>query len=57
MESIFASAVVRSFGVGTCSILVTIVCNIAFVNVWSKKKSGILDVRFAGELGKSGQKN
>ena len=33
----FTSAVVRSFGVVTRSILVTRVCIMAFVNVWSKK--------------------
>ena len=46
-KSSFTSAVVRSFSVLTFSILVTLVCSLAFVNVWNKKKSGILDVKFA----------
>jgi len=46
-KSSFTSAVVRSFGVVTRSILVTLVCSKAFVNVWSNKKSGILDIKFA----------
>ena len=46
-KSSFTSAVVRSFGVVTRSILVTLVFNRAFVNVWNKNKSGILDVKFA----------
>ena len=37
-KSSLTSAVVRSFGVVTRSILVTPVCSMAFVNVWSKKK-------------------
>jgi len=37
-KSSFTSAVVRSFSVLTCSILVTLVCSLAFVNVWRKKK-------------------
>ena len=35
-KSSFTSAVVRSFSVLTCSILVTRVCSLAFVNVWCK---------------------
>ena len=46
-KSSITSAVVRSFGVVTRSILVTLVCNTAFVKVSSKKKRGILDVKFS----------
>ena len=47
-KSSITSAVVRSFGVVTRSVLVTLVCSMAFVNVWSKKKvRSILDVKFA----------
>ena len=46
-KSIFASAVVRSFGVATCGILVTLVFNRAFVNVWSMNKVSFLDSKFA----------
>ena len=49
-KSSLTSAVVRSFGVVTRSILVTLVCRMAFVNVWSKKKSGFLDVKFASMM-------
>ena len=38
-KSSFTSAVVRSFGVVTRSILVTRVWSMAFVNVWSKEKT------------------
>ena len=46
----FASAFVRSFGVVTCSIVVTFVFSKAFVNVWNKNKSGIFAVRFASDV-------
>ena len=47
-KSSITSAVVRSFSVVTRSVLVTLVCSMAFVNVWSKKNvRSILDVKFA----------
>ena len=55
-KSSFTSAVVRSFSVVTCSILVTRVCSLAFVNVWSKKKSSSLDVKFASLMPSHGRK-
>ena len=55
-KSSFTSAVVRSFSVLTCSILVTRVCSLAFVNVWSKKKSSILGVKFASLMPSHGRK-
>ena len=49
-KSIFTSAVVKFFGVVACSILVTLVFNGAFVNVWSINERSILDSKFATSM-------
>ena len=50
LKSILTGAGVRSFGVVTYSILVTLVFNRAFVNVWRTNKSDISDSKFGSSI-------